>query len=100
MNLFVVINNKLIFEAIDSYFPSSSTDGNWGQWEPWSDCDPVPNAKKCMRKRTRYCTDPPPKGEGKYCSLDGSSCEENERCFDCFYGNDQPRNTPSFGKLK
>ena len=35
-----------------------------------------------MRKRMRYCTNPPPAGDGKYCSLDGSSCEDRERCFD------------------
>ena len=41
-----------------------------------------------MRKRLRYCQNPAPKGNGKYCSLDGSSCEENERCYDCIYGSD------------
>jgi len=64
-------------------------DGNWGAWEQWTDCDPVPNTRKCMRKRLRYCQNPAPKGDGKYCSLDGSSCEENERCFDCIYGNER-----------
>merc|ERR1712179_466059 len=55
-------------------------DGNWGPWEQWTACTQKEGTKKCTRKRMRYCTDPPPAGDGKYCSLKGSSCEDWERC--------------------
>lgn len=57
-------------------------DGNWGQWEAWGTCHQKSGTSKCLRERQRFCNDPPPAGDGEYCSLDGSSCEEHEKC-DC-----------------
>ena len=55
-------------------------DGNWGTWGEWSACTIKEGTNKCMRNRMRRCIDPPPSGSGKYCSLDGTSCEEKQRC--------------------
>jgi len=53
------------------------TDGNWGQWEPWSSC-----SDECYQRRNRSCDDPPPSGGGWYCSNDGSNSTETRKCLD------------------
>ena len=71
------------------------SDGNWANWEEWSVCTQKEGATKCMRERRRFCTDPAPAGEGKYCSLDGSSCEDRERCFDPHKCPEPPKIPPT-----
>jgi len=57
---------------------TESRDGNWGEWAPWSEC--TGNCGNQTRNRRRLCDNPKPSGDGKYCSLDGSECEETEDC--------------------
>jgi len=61
---------------------TTDVDGVWGPWDEWTNCNPKKGTTKCMRKRRRYCNSPSPAGDGKYCSLNGSSCEEKERCYE------------------
>ena len=62
-------------------------DGNWSTWGAWADC-----SKTCDeggRSRIRTCTNPPPRGGGKYCSGKSSvnepcsyrPCPRGKMCF-------------------
>ncbi|XP_060584198.1 neurogenic locus notch homolog protein 1-like [Ruditapes philippinarum] len=51
-------------------------DGNWTPWSAWSSCDVT--CEKCLKTRTRSCTNPAPQYGGQIClgnSTDSKVCE-------------------------
>ena len=50
--------------------------GEWSNYEAWSDCSKECNAG--TQTRTRTCTNPAPENGGKYCS--GSPGQESRVC--------------------
>lgn len=59
-------------------------DGNWNDWEAWSDCSATCNSG--LRTRIRKCNSPAP-------SCDGADCDGTDTIF-------EPCNTNPCGKLK
>ena len=41
--------------------------GNWGEWQAWSDCQAETDPCKGKNTRKRYCDDPAPENDGHFC---------------------------------